>query len=268
MTNAPTATIQYLEEHQDEFPGVSVMTSTTRTYPQGGETATHILGYVGAINSAELASHKKDGYAISSEFGQAGLENFYETALKGTPGSQALAVSASGEVVGTVHQKAAVPGDTVVTNIDLGLQQYLQGVLHNQIVTDRTTLDAKDNQYPPAINGAAIVMDPHTGAVLAMASDPTFDLSQFVGGISQTNLNSILDSGALNNYAIEGLYTPGSTFKLVSAIASLKDGLIPANEYFSDNGVFIVPNASSWRRPAPTRTMRTAEPARSTSPWL
>jgi penicillin-binding protein 2 len=242
MTNAPTATIQYLEEHQDEFPGVSVMTSTTRTYPQGGETATHVLGYVGAINAAELASHKKDGYAISSEFGQAGLENFYETALKGTDGTQALAVNANGEVVGTVHEKAAVPGDTVVTNLDLGLQQYLQSVLHNQILTDRQTLDAKDNKYPPAINGAAIVMDPHTGAVLAMASDPTFDLSQFVGGISQANLNAILASGALNNYAIEGLYTPGSTFKLVSAIASLKNGLIPANEYFSDNGTFIVPN--------------------------
>jgi penicillin-binding protein 2 len=242
MTDAPTATIQYLEEHQDEFPGVSVQTSTARTYPQGGTTATHVLGYIGAINSAELASHKKDGYSVSSEFGQSGLENFYESALRGTAGSQALAVNASGEVVGTVHQKAAIPGDTVVTNIDLGLQQYLQTALHNQILTDRQTIDTKDNAYPPAVNGAAIVMDPQTGAILAMASDPTFDLSQFVGGISQANLNSILSSGALNNYAIEGLYTPGSTFKLVTATASLKNGLIPADEYFPDDGTFIVPN--------------------------
>jgi penicillin-binding protein 2 len=245
MTNAPTATIQYLEEHQSEFPGVSVMTSTTRTYPQESlaspSTATHILGYVGAISAAQLAAHPNQGYAISSEFGQSGLEGFYESALRGTAGSEALAVNASGEVAGTLSEKAAVPGDTVVTNIDLGLQQYLQAVLHQQILTDRQTLDTKDNVYPPAINGAAIVMDPQTGAVLAMASDPTYDLSQFVGGISQSELNAILSTGALNNYAIQGLYIPGSTFKMVTATASLLDGLFPADKYVDDNGTFVVP---------------------------
>jgi penicillin-binding protein 2 len=246
MTGAPTATIQYLEEHQSEYPGVSVMTSTTRTYPQQSaanpDTATHILGYVGAISASQLGSHKNDGYTVSSQYGQAGLEQFYESQLRGAAGSESLAVTASGEVAGVLHQRAPVPGNTVVTNVDLGLQQYLQAVLHSQILADRQSVDPRSNVYPPAINGAAIVMNPQNGQVLAMASDPTYDLSQFVGGISQTNLNTILGSGALNNYAIEGLYTPGSTFKIATAVASLKDGLMPANQYVYDNGTFILPN--------------------------
>ena len=85
-------------------------------------------------------------------------------------------------------------------------------------------------------------MDPQTGAILAMASYPTYDLTQFVGGISQANLNTILQSGALNNYAIGGLYTPGSTFKMVTATAALNDGLISAGQYVNDTGTFTTPS--------------------------
>ena len=79
---------------------------------------------------------------------------------------------------------------------------------------------------PPAPNGAAIVLNPQNGQVLAMASYPSFDLNQWVGGISQAELNAILATSGENNYAIQGLYTPGSTFKLITATAALQDGVI------------------------------------------
>ena len=241
MKNAPAATVQYLEEHQSDYPGVSVQSVSTRVYPQGGDTAAHVLGYVGAISASELKAHGKDGYTQASAYGKTGIEQFYETALRGTAGSESILVNAQDKVVGTVSQKAPVPGDTVVLNLDLGLQQYAQQVLGDQILLDRQTLDTRSNKFPPAINGAVIVMNPHNGAVLAMASYPNFDLSPFVSGITQTQLNSIMSVGALNNYAISGLYTPGSTFKMVTATASLQQGLMGAQQYVNDTGTFTVP---------------------------
>jgi penicillin-binding protein 2 len=241
QVNPSNATIQFLEEHQSQYPGVSVQSTTSRTYPQGGTTATHVLGYLGAISVAQLKEYPHDGYTQASVFGQSGIEQFYQQQLKGTPGYQAIEVNAQGEVMGTVKQVAPVSGNTVVLNIDLGLQQSLQNSLESQVLADRQTVDQKSGKVPPAINGAALVMDPHTGAILAMASYPSYDLNSFANGISQTSLNSILQSGALNNYAIDGLYTPGSTFKMITATAALQKGVISSGQYVNDTGTFTVP---------------------------
>ena len=105
--------------------------------------------------------------------GQSGIEQQYEQYLRGVNGSQALSVNASGDVVGTLSRTAPQIGDTVVLNIDTGLQEAVQNDLANQICPDRKTPDAEDgNKLPPAINGAAIVMNPQNGQVLAMASYP------------------------------------------------------------------------------------------------
>ena len=241
MVDAPPATIQYLQEHPSQFPGVSVQTVSTRVYPQGGTTAAHVLGYVGAISASELAAHASAGYTQASQYGKAGLEEFYESQLHGTAGSESIAVNSQDQIVGVVSSKAPKSGNTLVLNIDLGLQQYLQAALGSQILIDRQTVDTKSGKMPPAINGAAIVMNPNTGEVLAMASYPDFDVSQFVNGISQSDLNVILQSGALNNYATSGLYTPGSTFKMITATASLQDGLMGADQVVNDTGTFTVP---------------------------
>ncbi len=245
VTDAPAATIQFLQEHQSEYPGVSVQSVTSRFYPQGGQTAAHILGYIGAISPSELAANKKSGYTIASSFGKTGIEQFYQQQLRGTAGSQALAINARGEFVGVVKQTPPVAGNTVVMNIDLGLQQTVQTALEQQILADRQTPDPRSGKLPPAVNGAVLVMDPHSGAILAMASYPTFDLNSFVGGISQSDLSGILSSGALNNFAISGLYTPGSTFKMITATASLQNGLMAANQPVNDPGRFIVPNCQA-----------------------
>ena len=242
QTNASAATIQFLQEHPEQFPGVSVQEATSRTYPQGGTSGTHVLGYVGAISPTQLTENKGKGYSQASAYGQSGIEQFYQSPLRGTNGSQSLEVNAQGQVAGVVSQTNPIPGDTVVLNLDLGLQQTLQTALEQQILADRQSVDKRSGKVPPAPNGAAIVMDPRSGAILAMASYPTYDLAQFVGGITQANLNGILGSGALNNYAISGLYTPGSTFKMITATAALQNGLIGAGQYVNDTGTFTVPS--------------------------
>ena len=174
-----------------------------------------------------------------------GIEAQYETYLRGVDGRQALSVDAQGNVVGTLNTTAPQIGDTVVLNVDTGLQQEVQSALQQQILSDRHTLDAVDGRTPPAPNGAAIVMNPQNGQVLAMASYPSYDLNEWVGGISSANYTALQASTAENNYATEGLYTPGSTFKLVTATAALQSGLWPLNKYYDDTGTFKIAGCPS-----------------------
>jgi len=244
-TNVSAATVQYLQTHQSDYPGVSVQTITQRTYPQGGTTATHVLGYSGDITSQQLAANPKAGYNQGSLVGQSGIEAQYEPFLRGVNGRQALSVNASGDVVGTLSRTAPQIGGTVVLNIDTGLQQAVQTDLANQILQDRRTPDATNgNRLPSAINGAAIVLNPQNGQVLAMASYPTYDLNQWVGGISTANFAALQATGAENNDAIQGAYTPGSTFKLITATADLQDGVYSPSRYYNDTGTFKVQNCT------------------------
>ena len=245
LTGAPMATIQYLDEHQAEFPGVSVQQTSVRTYPQGGDaTATHVLGYVGPISALELKENPNAGYQPSSQVGQSGLEHEYEQLLRGVDGKDELSVNAANQVVGTLHKSAPQEGDILVTNLDTNLQEEVQSALQADIEADRNIQDKSTNLYPAATDGAAIVENVNTGAIVAMASYPTYNLNEWVGGISPANYNSLTTqcsatSGCpLNNDAIQGLFTPGSTFKLVTATAALKDGLINPGTYIDDTGTY------------------------------
>jgi penicillin-binding protein 2 len=258
LSNAPPSDILYIDEHRDEFPGVTAQSTTQRNYPQveipgpaqAGYPASQVLGYVGTINSAELKARASQDYQAGDPFGQSGLEFQYEKQLRGTPGKQELEVNPEGQVVPPVLKTvAAVPGDNVVTNIDTGLQQVTDNALATQILALRRTLDPKCNNnsgcYPAATGGAAIVMDPQTGAVYAMSSYPSYNPSEWVGGISQANyaaLSNLANNEPLLNRAIDGLYTPGSTFKLNTATAALDLGLIGPDTYYDDTGTFMVPD--------------------------
>jgi penicillin-binding protein 2 len=245
IDSAPMSTIEYLQQHANLFPGVSVQLVTQRQYPQGGSTAAQVLGYTGDITSAELAASPGVGYTQQSQVGQSGVEYQYEKYLRGEPGIDDLSVNVSGQVVGTTTVKRPQTGDTVVLNINLGLQTALENALASQIMVDRQTPDPVSHVIPAATNGAAIVLDPQNGQVLAMASYPTYDLNEWVGGISAADYAAIAASGAENNYAIEGQYTPGSTFKLVTATAALQDNLISPTQYVNDTGVFTVPGCNT-----------------------
>lgn len=239
-TGVTASTVQWLQTHQTEFPGVTAETVAQRTYPQGGTTGTQILGYVGDITSSYLSKHPNQGYTQGSQIGVAGLEAQYEPYLRGTAGRQALSVDAQGNVVGTLNTTAPKIGDTLVLNIDTGLQQWVEQELQQEILTDRQTFDGVDGRYPAAPNGAAVVLDPQNGQVLALASYPSYDLNEWVGGISNSNYTALQASGAENDYAIDGLYTPGSTFKLVTATAALQDGLWTPGQYYDDTGTFKI----------------------------
>ncbi len=249
LSNAPLSDILYIKEHQSEFPGVSAVSTTERNYPQlelpgpaqMGYPAAQTLGYVGTINSAELKSLSAQGYEAGDAFGQSGLEYQYESELRGTPGQQQLEVNPEGQVVSTAKTTPATAGDNLVTNIDTGLQQVADNALATQILALRKTEDPTCNCFPAADDGAVVVMDPQTGAVYAMSSYPSYDPSVWVGGISTADYQALESSGAQNNYAIDGLYTPGSTFKLNTATAALDLGLINPGYYYYDSGTFTVP---------------------------
>ena len=252
LNNAPLSDIVYIREHPAEFPGVSSVATTERYYRQGelpgpaagGYPAAQTLGYVGTINASELKAEASKGYQEGDPYGQGGLELQYENELRGTPGAQQVEVDPQGQVVGTLKTSPAVAGDDLVTNIDTNLQQVADNALVTQIMALRKTPDKTCNCYPSADNGAVVVMNPQTGAVYAMSSYPSYNPAEWVGGISTADYQALNASGAQNNYAIQGEYTPGSTFKLNTATAALDLGLWPLSQYYDDTGTFTVPGCS------------------------
>jgi penicillin-binding protein 2 len=261
LDNAPLADVVYIKEHQSEFPGVTSQQTTERFYPQvelpgpaqGSYPAAQVLGYVGTINNDELQSRAKQGYMAGDAFGQSGLEYQYETELHGTPGREELEVDPQGQVAGVLKSTPSSPGDDVVTNIDTGLQQVADNALATQVLDLRRTYDpgcldaagAKVGCYPGATGGAVVVMSPTTGAVYAMSSYPSYNPSVWVGGISTSVYDNLFldpsNNEPLLNRAIDGLYTPGSTFKLNTATAALQTGLISPGFTYYDSGEFKTP---------------------------
>jgi penicillin-binding protein 2 len=245
MSNAPASVVEFIQLHPTEFPGVSVLNVATRSYPLGGDIGAQIHGYVGPITGSEIQANPNAGYKTNSTIGKTGVESFYEHYLRGHDGTSTLEVDAYGNVLGAVQTTQPKTGDSVVLNIDEGLQKALDGYLASDILAVRRSVDPRSGRRPPAPNGAAVVLDPNTGAVLALSSYPSYNLSSFVNGLSTKLFHELLNQGAFNNFAIQGLYTPGSTFKMISATAQLKTGVLSPNVLVNDTGKFTVPGASS-----------------------
>ncbi len=241
MSDAPASVVDFIKLHPGEFPGVSVQGVTRRAYPAGGGTASQVLGYVGAITGAEMAASPNAGYTTSSQYGKTGIENYYEQYLRGKAGESTIEVSADGNILGSVQKTPPVQGDSVILNIDTGLQKALDSDLVNDVQMVRRTPDPTNGVLPPAPNAAAIVMDVNSGAVLAMSSYPSYDLNSFVNGLSESTFKTLDAEGAFTDYPIQGQYTPGSTFKMVSATAQLQSGIFPPYATVDDTGVFKVP---------------------------
>jgi penicillin-binding protein 2 len=230
-----------LSEHRAAFPGVTVSYVAERTYPDG-DVGAQMLGYVADITNDQLKVLAKDGYLASDVIGQSGVEEAYESWLRGKPGKQVLEIDALGDTVGTHSQTAPTPGDDVVLNIDAGLETALQKALATQISKLGT------NPATPANSGAAVVLDPQTGAILAMVSDPTYNPKWWVGGMSSAHYAELTRASSqypLLNRVIQGLYQPGSTFKLATATAALNDGLISPDTPIDDPGSFTIPNCTA-----------------------
>lgn len=239
--------ITYVEEHSSSFPDVQVAQQIVRTYPNG-TVAAHLLGYVGEINATELASRKAAGYRPGDGIGKSGVELAYEGALRGVQGVRKLEVDSNGNVLGTLDTQQPVQGHDVRLTIDLNVQRLVEDSLNQGLQTARATIDLVKNsqfngRYYPAPAGAAVVLDPRTGQVLALASNPTYDPSAFINGISSSLYASLNDPGnnqPLEDRATSGLYAPGSTFKVVTATAGLQHGLIAPGTPFYDKGFIKV----------------------------
>jgi len=221
-------TVVYLKEHQADFPGVKIQVEATRDYPSQG-LAAHVVGYVGEISEDELKEKEYQNCSLGDIIGKTGVEREYELFLRGETGLQKLEVNASGDPLKILSSKDPVPGHNLVLTIDKDIQQETEKALAQAISL------AHKQKYPNAQAGAAVVMNPKTGEIIAMASYPSYEPSLFVGGISSKDwerLTAKESNYPLNNRAITCSYPPGSTFKVVTGIAGLVENIIPGNAHF------------------------------------
>jgi penicillin-binding protein 2 len=236
--------ILYVQENQALFPGVQATTMTVRSYSPMGAAAANIVGYVGQISSTELAKLKSHGYQPGDQIGQAGIEATDESYLRGTPGLERVQVDSQGHVLTTLTSTLPVPGLDLKLTIDGHVQQTALTALEEGRNAAHQTFDKVTNRDFQAPAGSAVVEDPNNGQIIALATDPTYDPALFVGGISPTNYNNLRNnpSDPLLDRTIQGVYAPGSTFKLVTATAGLKYGLITPSSLFDDTGSIKVGN--------------------------
>ncbi|MET0266724.1 MAG: penicillin-binding protein 2 [Duganella sp.] len=192
------------------FPGVEVQARLFRQYPLG-ETASHVIGYIGRINRRDAdaieESEQAANYKGTDHIGKEGLEKSYERQLHGRTGYEEVEVSAGGRAIRTLSRKPATPGDNLILSIDIELQKVVEDAFGER-------------------RGALVAIEPETGDILAFVSRPGFDPNLFVDGIdtqSWNELNNSLDRPMVNR-PLSGTYAPGSTFKPFMALAALELG--------------------------------------------
>ena len=212
------------------FPGVDIKARLFRSYPYG-ELASHVIGYIGRINTKEKEtldeSDEAANYRGTDYIGKLGIEQRFESLLHGTTGIDAMETSAGGRATRRLASQPAVPGNNVRLSIDIKLQKLIEDLYGER-------------------RGALVALDPTTGEVLAFVSKPTFDPNLFVDGIdpaSWQELNQSPDHPLINR-ALRAGYPPGSTIKPFMALAGLQLGLRRPGETISDPGYFALPGSS------------------------
>lgn len=216
----PEATLIRLRERAEDFPGVIADRVPVRTYPNG-PLAAHLLGYVGEINDDELAS-RKDGYAVGDDIGKAGVERVYDAELRGVAGHTRVEVDSKGRPVAVIDREPPVPGSDVVLSLDLDVQRVAEQALAQGLEAARGRSFGDTDHPLVADAGAAVVLDLQEGTVLAMASYPIFDPAALADGVDDAEARALFDESVgapFTNRALQGQYAPGSTWKLVTAVA-------------------------------------------------
>ena len=247
-TDVPYDKLAWVAEHKQELPGVRAEAVPVRRYPNGS-LAFHVLGYVGEINADELrTAQPKGAYALGDIIGKSGVEQSYESDLRGRAGVRRVEVDATGRVIRTISSTPPVPGHDVRLTVDVGVQQTAESALALGLEAAR---HAKDTSYKKGFKtlaapaGAVVVLDAATGSVVAMASNPSYDANQFVHGIPENTWKQLQDKASgfpLLNRVVSGQYAPGSTFKLMTAIAGLDASDINATKTVNDTGSYRYPS--------------------------
>lgn len=222
-----------LGEQSIYFPGISATNEPMVSYPSGS-LASHILGYVGNITETELDG-REDTYGINDVIGKVGIQYVFEEYLRGKDGIKQLDMSVDGTITDEYITQEAVAGSDVILTIDANLQAATEKALANNI---KKIARGGFSKRSDAKAGAAVVMNVKTGEILAMASYPDYEPELFVNGISQKKLDEYNKGDNIFNRAISGVYAPGSTFKMITAIAGLETGVITPTEKINDIGVY------------------------------
>lgn len=222
------------------YAGAKVTTSTRRQYETS--YAAHILGTVGAIDSKEELEELGEGYTLSDIVGKSGVEAAFEQYLKGTDGTRVVSVNDEGKVTGQYYATEPEPGSTVELTIDLELQKTVEEALA-ETIEKMTTEDGNVKR-----GGSAAVVKVGTGEILALGNYPTYDLSTF----RQADVYAELISNPANpfqNRATSSAYAPGSTFKPLTALAALEEGVVSLTEKINDTGVWYYPQMIEGAEP-------------------
>ncbi|MCH7476687.1 MAG: penicillin-binding protein 2 [SAR324 cluster bacterium] len=222
-------TADLIDSYQEDLPGIFVTVEPKRLYPTAYHSS-HLLGYVGVINEGQLQALPLKKLTSGRVVGQAGVELTQNRILIGTDGGKQVEVDNVGRELRVLNQPVRpVPGNDIHLTIDLRLQRYI-----------RTLMAGK--------NGAVVVMNPRTGEILSLNSYPDYDPNVFVGGIKSEKWAKLTqgEKTPLLNKATQGIYPPGSTFKMVLAAAGLKLGVIQENTTFLCPGYYRVGRTVAW----------------------
>ncbi len=228
-TDVSMNTVTILKENSDKFRGVSITVEPIReyTYPS---LASHILGRVGVISRDEYDNKIAEGkeYRLNDNIGKDGIEQYLEDYLKGEDGASAIYKNISGSEGQTIAENNPKTGNYAMLTIDAQLQQTLESALAE-------TIGRIQEEFSDAQSGAAVVMDVKSGDVLAMASCPTYSIETF-----NEDYRSLIENPLypLWNRAIGGAYAPGSTYKMVTAVAALSEDVIGEKDTINDTGVY------------------------------
>lgn len=217
-----------------QFPGVEIQRRMLRTYPYGELTA-HVVGYVGRISEAELQTLDPSVYSGTYHIGKSGVEKAYEDVLHGKAGYEELETNVQGRSISVLGRTEPQSGADLYLSLDIGLQKIARDALHNY-------------------NGAVVAIEPSSGHILAMVSNPGFDPNPFVQGISRAQFASLQNSPdrPLYNRVLKGIYPPGSTVKPFMALAGLEYGQITAGKRIGCPGFFRLPGSDhsyrDWKK--------------------
>jgi penicillin-binding protein 2 len=221
-----------LKTHQLDLPGLILDVHPRRAYNHGN-MASHLMGYLGEIDGHELKQKRFKGYQMGDIIGKYGVEQQWESFLKGIDGGRQVEVDAHGRELKVLQRVQPHPGNNLFLTIDLGLQ-----------MTCETLLQGKE--------GAIVAMNPRNGQILAMVSHPSYDPSLFAGGINHDDWETLIQNPfhPLQNRSVQGQYAPGSVFKVITAIAGLEEGVISPQEILFCGGSYRFGNRTyrCWRK--------------------
>ncbi|MDH5765841.1 MAG: penicillin-binding protein 2 [Gammaproteobacteria bacterium] len=213
-----------LAVNRHKYAGMDISARLSRFYPQG-KSAVHVMGYVGRIDEDELKIVDQTQYAGTSHIGKTGLERFYEDELHGKVGHQSVEVNVQGRILRVLEKKQPVPGNNLILSLDTRLQSVAEKSLEDY-------------------NGAAVVMNPNNGEILALVSMPIYDPNLFVHGIALKDYQRLQnpDTRPMYNRALYGQYPPGSTIKQFVGLAGLESKVIGHKMTIPCEGFYMLPN--------------------------